>query len=176
MPICLEIFFWGSISCFLDEVQTCQLSDESSVRIKIKYFNEKQQELIKTCELNLIVETDVRFKIQRNESRHRSKIIYWRLDLKQQDEFNFADVDMNDLNSSVTLWFDGKTLNCTGVKNNGQECNGLSVGKPVPVVLFSLDFNPRNAEFFTFDEHNQWERNKYSAQGSVYKVACKGIV
>ena len=109
----------------------------------------------------LRIETDVTFRVQRNDSGHASSIKYFRLDTQRVDEFSFN----GGLLEYTQVYFTGKTIICLG-----GVCNSLPKGQHVPVVLFSLDFNPQAG----YVKNWNWERNKYSFRGSFYSVVCSG--
>ena len=105
-------------------------------------------------------------------SHHSSKIAYWRLDHKRQEEFVFIGAS----NGATSLIFDGRNLTCIGKAGYTHECNELTEGQSVPVVIFSLAFNPRDGGFRNSNEEDKWARNKYSLQGSYYKLKCQGML
>ena len=126
------------------------------------------------CRSNFDIDTDIAFTIQRKESRHRSKIVFWRADLKEQAEFDFSKSYSGTFSESTVLRFDGNNLTCTYQKGGKEECNGLPLDEPVQIIMLSLELNPREAEFLDHNENDKWTKNEYSLHGNYYNVKCTG--
>ena len=107
-------------------------------------------------------------------SLHRSKLVFWRVDTKQEEVFDFAKPSTSPYPVSSDIHFDGKMLTCKEIEGAQEECNGLPLNEPIPVVLLSLQISPRDAEFYGETDENKWSRNRYSLHGSNYGVKCKG--
>ena len=156
----------------------CNFKNETSTAIQAVFFNKTQWNTIKECRSNFNIETDINFTIQRKKSRHRSKIVFWRIDLKEEAEFDFSKTYSEKFSESTALVFDGKNLTCRNqemyLTEKKEECNGLPLDDPVPIIMLSLELNPREAEFFDPNENEKWTKNKYSLQGNYYGVKCTG--
>ena len=112
------------------------------------------------------IKTDITFRVQRDDSSPQSKIKYYRLDTKKVEEIVFSVGYANHMN----VVFDGQSLRCNGDSRGNHQCNNLPLGVDVPVVIFSVDFNPRSGRTRNY----QWFRSKYSLNGSYYDVSCTG--
>ena len=120
--------------------------------------------LANTCDTTLTVDTDLTLRIQRDDSSHASKVVYYRLDTKKQETFWF-NVKTTD---HTRLEFDGTNLVCKASSRSPQ-CNQLQRDKPVKVLLVSVDINPRKGKA----HKNQWIRNRYNIKGSYTKITCE---
>ena len=108
------------------------------------------------------MKTDISFEIVRERSVHRSMIRYWNLDTNKMEEFMF-DVDDS---RQTQISFDGYYIRCTGHSTSAQ-CNKLTPDYSTPIVLLSIDFNPRIGT-----KNNEFQRNKYNLAGGYYNVSC----
>lgn len=77
------------------------------------------------------------------------------------------------------MQFDGHSLTCNGNGKSGREyshqCNELPDGQPVPVLLYQIDFNPRDGGL-PKGKKGQWHRQKYTLLGTYYDAKCKGMI
>lgn len=125
----------------------------------------KEVETIKRCPIShLKIETDVKFFIQRDDSRSSSTIRYWRIDLQQFETFSFA----SGYSDHTHVTYDGLNLKCVGNSRGHHKCNKLPRGRAVPAVVVSIDFNPRRGSAY----RNQWQRNRYNLVGSYHRSIC----
>ena len=156
---------------FLDN---CNFTNETTLATSIKLFTQSQRSKIKECDNGFIVDTNIAFEIKRIKSRHKSKLMYWREDMKQIETFDFSMPSSSAFAPSSDIHFDGRNLTCKKIDGVHEECNGLPLDEPIPIILFSLEIGPRDAEFYEDVDANKWNRNKYSLDGSYYRVKCKG--
>ena len=156
---------------FLDN---CNFTNETTLATSIKLFTQSQRSKIKECDNGFIVDTNIAFEIKRIKSRHKSKLMYWREDMKQIETFDFSMPSSSAFAPSSDIHFDGRNLTCKKMDGVHEECNGLPLDEPIPIILFSLEISPRDAEFYEDVDANKWNRNKYSLDGSYYRVKCKG--
>ena len=140
----------------------------------IRLFTQSQKNEIEECDNGFVVDTNMAFKIKRIKSRHKSKLVYLREDMKQIETFDFAMPSSSAFAPSSDIHFDGRNLTCKKIDGVHEECNGLPLDEPIPIILFSLEIGPRDAEFYEDVDANKWNRNKYSLDGSYYRVKCKG--
>ena len=126
------------------------------------------------CHSNFDVNTDISFTIQRKRSHHRSRIVFWRIDKKEQADFDFSKTYSDEFSESTVLQFDGNNLTCRVKYGKKEDCNGLPLDRPVPIIMLSLEINPREAEFLDPNDNEKWTKNKYSWEGNYYNVKCTG--
>ena len=152
----------------------CNFTNETTLATSIKLFTQTQRHEIKECDNGFVVDTNIAFKVKRIRSRHKSKLVYWREDIKQIEMFDFAMPSSSAFAPSSDIHFDGRNLTCKRMDGVHEDCNGLPLDEPIPIVLFSLEISPRDAEFYEDFNANKWNRNKYSLEGSHYRVKCQG--
>ena len=146
--------------------------DETEFAVTLSYDSETAM-----CSFgpsNYNVETNVQFKIQRDDSASTSSVTYRRMDNGVIETFRF---DRSGYHDNLMLTFDGATLLCTSAVTRGgaiKGCddteNNLKKDTPVPAVILSVAFTPRIGSASS----NQWHRNKYSVSGTYYRVSCRG--
>ena len=142
-----------------------RLVNETYKRTTEIFVSESEREPIINCPLYPDVQTDITFDIQRGGSKHTSKITYWRFDNRKQETFRF---DKSGANYHTHLFFNGKTLTCVGNANRENQCNNLPERQPVPVIIYEIDFNPRDGDTWG----KSWDRNRYTLLGNAYKAVC----
>ena len=141
------------------------MKKEYTKTVRVNFTDEAQMQIVKMCKKDIQLKTDLSFSIIRDKSEHRSRVVYYRLDTKQMEEFLFYGGD----SGYTKLEYDGKTLTCG---QNGQEimhrCNHLPFQKPIKAVVVSIDVRPREGK--ALDDN--WSRNQYSLKGSYYQIRC----
>ena len=101
--------------------------------------------------------------------------MFWRMDTKQEEVFDFAKPSSTSAYPLPSdIFFDGNAITCKKIEGSKEECHGLPLNEPVPIILLSLRISPREAEFYGETDDNKWSRNRYSLHGSHYSVKCKG--
>ena len=110
---------------------------------------------IKACSpAQIVINTDLTFKIQRSNSFSPSKVVYWDPETKLLKKITFNDGEKS---GYVLLMYDGLNLKCTG----GGCGHVLSYGGGVKAIIVSLTFQPSKEKM-----------NMYSLSGSYYNVIC----
>jgi len=150
--------------CASGAVGPYMLKNENMTRNQVIFFDESKLPLIENCANVLEVETDITFRIQRDDSSSLSIVKYWREDTGEVEVFRF-NVGYADHTNVVC---DGHTLTCNGNRRGQHQCNNLTEGVSVPAIVLSADFYPRSGA----SHNNQWTRNKYSLRGSYYRATC----
>ena len=140
------------------------INQENRKTTKATFTSSGQLDIASKCDSNLKVKTDLNLRIQRDDSTHATKVVYYRLDTKKQETFEF-DVGFSD---NTRLEFDGTNLVCRASSKTPQ-CNKLPIARPVKVLLISVDINPRKGKA----KRNEWTRNQYNLKGSYTRVECE---
>ena len=152
----------------------CNLANETNRDTSIKFFTKDQRNEIKKCNTEFIVDTNITFTLKRTKSRHKSKLVYWRQDIMEEEVFDFGTSSI-EIAPSSDIHFDGRNLICKKIDGVQEDCNELPVNEQVPIILFSLEVSPRETEFYGDTDDLRWERNRYSLHGSNYNIKCKGF-
>ena len=142
------------------------IKDEDQKRTKVTFVSSDQLNALKQCPSSLLsLDTDLSFFIQRDDSKSSSTFTYWRFDKNKLETFAFNP----GYSDHTHVTYDGYKLECFGNSLGAHQCNKLPLRKFVPAVVTSVDFNPRSGSA----HRNQWQRNKYSLQGSYYHSRCE---
>jgi uncharacterized protein YihD (DUF1040 family) len=138
------------------------IQDEFTDVTHLHLMPESEVANVQKCLQDVSVDTDLTFRVQRDDSHHASFIKYIRKDTGAFETFS-----LRGGNSDHTrLEFDGTTLTCPEASGS-ERCNSLPTGAAVEVILVEVKFQPREAASAHKD---QWQRNKYSVSGSKYNV------
>lgn len=140
------------------------ISSEYSKRIKASFTNNDQLRLVKKCNLLRETDTDLTFRIQRDDSSHHSVVTYFRFDTNKREEFVFY----GGFTDHTRLEYDGRFLTCHASKASPR-CNMLALEKPVRAMVISVDLYPRNGTA----RDDRWSRNSYDITGSFYTILCR---
>ena len=160
----MELFYFCVVFCYLrTSFGPFNVNREYTNNIRVNFTDEAQMQIVKTCDRGLQVDTDLSFSILRDSSEHRSRVVYYRLDTKQMEEFVFYGDDAG----YTKLIYDGETLKCDG-NEILHKCNHLPLKKPIKAVVVSIDVRPREGK--ARDE--TWNRNQYNLKGSYYQIRC----
>ncbi|CAK0835668.1 unnamed protein product [Prorocentrum cordatum] len=99
------------------------------------------------------LDTDISFRIQRDDSSHSSSVTYMRRSNGQVETFTFiggyADHTRLEYNRGILQCI------CSGVSANACRCQSLGVESSTEVLLLSIDFNLRSGSVWS----GQWFRN-----------------
>ena len=141
------------------------------MRTKVDFVPREIKYSLVNCPSVINIATNITFRIQRDNSYHNSVIKYRRLDIDKDEEFTFNTGKDTD---HTNVQFDGYSLTCKGNGKGDNQCNNLPDGKPVPVVMYQIDFNPRDGGFQHWNK-GEWRRQKYTLLGNYYVAKCKGM-
>jgi hypothetical protein len=140
------------------------IQDEFTAATRLHLTPESEVVTLQSCLQDVSVDTDLVFKVQRDDSAHGSYVKYIRKDTGAFETFSF----LGGYSDHTRLEFDGKTLTCiNSAHSDSDRCNSLPTGSPVEVIFVEVALQPRE----TGSAHaSQWNRNKYSIEGSKYNV------
>ena len=148
-------------------MDTLHYNDEDELRTQIKFVKPDAQNVLSKCPSGKNVDPKVTFRIQQDDSTHSSTIKYRRTDTKKDEGFTF-----NKFTDHTHVVYDGHSLTCTGNGKGHHQCNHLPEVQPVPVIIYEIDFNPRDGNA----KGDNWSRNKYTLLGNYYVAVaqCQG--
>ena len=151
----------------------CNFVNETDRVTSINFFTESQRKEIKKCKTEFIIDTNITFTLKRTNSRHKSKLVYWRQDIMEEEVFDFG-TSSTEFPPSSDIHFNGTNLICKKIDGIQEDCNRLPLNEQVPIILFSLEVSPRETEFHGDTDDLRWERNRYSLHGNYYNIKCRG--
>jgi hypothetical protein len=120
------------------------------------------------CTKGFKVQTDLKFRIQRDMSWHNTKVIYLREGATHPELFQFAHPPPAPL---TVLTFDGTNIMCSGNPRT-IGCNNMAFGVQFPAIILSVDIQPREGAILAAD--GDWQRNRFDLSGSHYELGCAG--
>ena len=143
---------------------------EDKLRTHINFIQLDGQNNFKKCPSAVNKKQTLTFRIERDDSNHKSIIKYRRTDTNKNEQFTFNDGSADHTN----LVYDGQNLTCNKDVAIDLEsyCNDLPVGIPVPAIIYEIDFNPRDGKTI----NGEWSRNKYTISTEYYAsvTKCRG--